>query len=155
MALAGFVVAILLVAYVALTAIIPLMRKRRATAPARQRMSRSIAEGADDKRSKEDRARAFVTAGKTALDDLGRPRLAARYAEWAHRLTPADPDVVALLVGSMRASKRYHALERLLWVSLDASETPRTSPARAALEALYEKELGRPERARALRKLVG
>lgn len=154
MALAGFVVAILLVAYVAFTAVIPHLRKRRATAPARQRMSRSIAEGGDDKRSKEERSRAFLTAGKTALDELGRPRLAARYAEWAHRLTPGDDAVVALLVASMRASKRYHALERLLWVSLDASATPETSPARTALEALYEKELGRPERARAIRKLA-
>lgn len=147
------VVAALLVAYVAFAGISPMLRRRSATAHARARMSSAIAQGSDAKRSSADRARAFVAAARTALEDLHRPRLAARYAEWAHRLAPGDEDIVALCVSALTASKRYHALERLLWSSLAEAKDVRTSPALLALETLYEKNLARPERARALRAL--
>lgn len=147
------VVAALLVAYVVYMGIAPTLRHRRATAGARTRMSKSIADGSDEKRSTQDRARAFTTAAKTALEDLRRPRLAARYAEWAHRLAPADDEIIALTVASLTASRRFHALERLLWASLAAASDARSSPALTALETLYEKQLARPDRARALRAL--
>ncbi len=152
--LALSIAAALLVAYVVFAGVAPTWRHRRATAPARARMSRSIAEGSDGKRSTAERARAFTAASKTALEDLRRPRLAARYAEWAHRLAPADPEIIALTIASLTASRRYHALERLLWTSLAAVPDPRSSPALVALEALYEKHLARPDRARALRGLA-
>jgi hypothetical protein len=148
------VVAALLVAYVVFAGVAPLLRRRRESAPARARMSRAIAEGSDAARSSSERARAFRAAAKTALEDLRRPRLAARYAEWAHRLDPADPDVIALAVLALTASRRYHALERLLWASLAAASDARTSPALAALETLYEKHLARADRAKALRALA-
>jgi hypothetical protein len=147
-------VAALLVAYVVFAGIAPMLRRRSATADARARMSSAIAQGSDAKRPNVERARAFVAAAKTALEDLRRPRLAARYAEWAHRLAPADEDIVALCVSSLTAARRYHALERLLWASLAEAQDARTSPALLALEALYEKHLARPERARALRALA-
>jgi hypothetical protein len=149
------IAATLLVAYVVFAGIAPTLRRRRATASAREKMSRAITEASDAKRTSEERARAFTTAARTALEDLRRPRLAARYAEWAHKLVPGDADVIALAVLSLTASRRYHALERLLWVSLGASTDPRSSPALPALEKLYEKHLARPERAKALRGLSG
>ncbi len=149
------VAAALLVAWVVFAGIAPMLRRRRDTAPARARMSRAIAEGSDARRSAEERARAFTAAAKTALEDLRRPRLAARYAEWAHRLAPSDPAIIGLTVTSLTASRRYHALERLLWTSLAAAgDGARTSPALRALETLYEKHLARPDRARALRQLA-
>lgn len=148
------VAAALLVAWIVFAGVAPTLRRRRDTAPARAKMSRAIAEGSDAKRPAEDRARAFVTAAKTAFEELHRPRLAARYAEWAHRLTPADPAVITLAVNALTASRRYHALERVLWASLAAASDPRTSSALPALEKLYEKHLARPERAKALRGLA-
>jgi len=148
------IVAALLVAYVVFAGVAPTMRRRRATAPARARMSKSLAEGSDAKRAPEERARAFTVAAKTAFEDLRRPRLAARYAEWAHKLAPSDPEIIALTVQALVASRRYHALERLLWASLAASSDARSSPALIALEKLYDKQLARPDRARALRALA-
>lgn len=148
------VVAALLVAYVVFAGVAPMLRRRSATAEARARMSGAIAKGSDTKRNEVERAQAFVTAAKTALEELRRPRLAARYAEWAHRLVPGDDEIVALCVASLTAARRYHALERLLWTSLAQAKEPRSSPALRALEALYEKQLARPERARALRALA-
>jgi hypothetical protein len=148
------IVAALLVAYVVFAGIAPMLRRRSATADARARMSSAIAQGSDAKRSSAERARSFTAAAKTALEDLRRPRLAARYAEWAHRLAPDDEEIVALCVSALTAARRYHALERLLWSSLAEARDVRTSPALLALEKLYEKHLARPERARALRALA-
>ena len=148
------IAATLLVVWIVFAGIAPMLRRRRATAPARAHMSKSIAEGSDSQKSQSERARALTAAAKTALEDLRRPRLAARYAEWAHRLAPGDPEIIALTVHSLLASRRYHALERLLWASLAASSDARTSPALAVLEKLYEKQLARPDRAKALRALA-
>jgi hypothetical protein len=148
------IAAALLVAYVVFAGIAPMLRRRRATAGARAIMSKSIAEGSDAKRTPGERARAFTTAAKTALEELRRPRLAARYAEWAHRLAPSDPEIIRLTIASLTASRRYHALERLLWTSLATAADARTSPALTALEKLYEKQLARPDRAKALRALA-
>lgn len=148
------IAAAFLVAYVVFAGVAPTMRRRRASAPARTRLSKSITEGSDGKRTPQERARAFTTAAKTALEDLRRPRLAARYAEWAHRLAPTDPEIIALTVTALTASRRHHALERLLWSSLAAATDARASPALTALEALYDKQLARPDRAKALRALA-
>jgi hypothetical protein len=148
------IAAALLVAYVVFAGVQPMLRRRRATASARATMSKSIAEGSDAKRTTQERARAFTTAAKTALEELRRPRLAARYAEWAHRLAPADPEIIALTIASLGASRRYHALERLLWTSLATASDARSSPALIALEKLYDRELARPDRAKALRALA-
>lgn len=149
------VVAALLVAYVVFMGVVPTMRRRQGTAPSRAKMSKAVAEGSDEKRAKPDRARALREAAKIALEDLHRPRLAARYAEWAHRLAPADEEIVPLAVAAFGAARRHAALERLLWSTLATSEDARHSPALFALEKLYEKSLRRPERAAALRALAG
>ena len=145
--------AALLVAYVVFAGIAPMLRRRRESAPARERMSRALSEGSDAARPASERARSLRAAAKTALEDLRRPRLAARYTEWAHRLDAADDELVALAVLTLTAARRYHALERLLWSSLAAAKDPRTSPALTALETLYEQHLSRPDRAKALRAL--
>ncbi len=149
------VVAVLLVAVIAFSGVLPLLARRKAKRGARTEMSKAVSDASDEKRPVAERAAALVKAGRTALEDLQRPRLGAHYAEWAHKLEPSDPEVVALLVLALTKARRYHALERLLWVSLDASADPRAAPSLAALERLYEDGLHRPERARALRKLAG
>ncbi len=149
------VVAALLVAYVVFMGVVPTLRRRRDTAPSRAKMSKAVAEGSDEKRSKPERARSLREAAQIALEELRRPRLAARYADWAHRLSPGDEEIVPLAVAAFGAARRHAALERLLWSTLAASKDARRSPALVALEKLYEKSLRRPERAAALRALAG
>jgi hypothetical protein len=149
------VVAILLVVVVGFSGVLPLLARRSASRAARTSMSKAISDASDGKRSPEDRAVSFVKAGRTALDELHNARLAARYAEWAHDLQPIDPAVIALLVAALTKARRYHALERRLWISLDAEDDAKKSAAMAALTTLYDGGLHRPERARALRKLAG
>lgn len=148
-------VAALLVAYVVFMGIVPTLRRRQGTAAARAKMSKAVAEGSDTRRSAEERARALRDAAKIALEELRRPRLAARYTEWSQKLVPGDEAVVPLAVAAFGAARRFAALERLLWSTLAASKDARHSPALGALETLYEKSLRRPERAAALRALAG
>ena len=149
------IVTVLLVVVVAFSAVLPRLSRRTARRGARTRMSKAVTDGSDAKRSAKDRAASFVQAGRTALEELESARLAARYAEWAHKLEPADPEVLALAVAALTKARRPHALERLLWVSLDAAVEPKSSAALTALTVLYDGGLHRPERARALRKLSG
>lgn len=112
--------------------------------------SAAVSEGSDEKRSPKERAAALVRAGRLALEELGRPRLAARHAEWAHRLAPTDPEVIRLASAAFPRARRLRALERLLWLSAEAEEP--TRHALDALIALYEGPMKRPERARALKR---
>lgn len=135
--------------------VLPALRARRERAPARLRVSRSVSVGSDERRPKEERVAALLEAGRAALENLERPRLAAHYVEWAHRLAPSDPEVVALAVTALTKARAFPRLERLLWLSLDASEgASARSGAVAALASLYEGPMRRPERARALRRLT-
>lgn len=149
------VVAILLVVVVAFSGVLPLLARRSAKRGARTAMSKAVTDASDAKRPPKERAASLVKAGRTALDELDNARLAARYSEWAHELDPTDADVITLMVAALTKARRYHALERHLWISVDGAADPRTSPALASLTALYDGGLHRPERARALRKLAG
>jgi hypothetical protein len=146
--------AILLVALVIVQGLLPVLRRPPGAPQARARLSAAVARGSDTSKPAEERARAFVDAGKEARDALHRPRLAARYAHHAHALAPGDPDVVGFVITTMRAAKRHVGLERALWVSLDrAADDATFETARAALATLYEGPLKRPERARVLKGL--
>lgn len=118
---------------------------------ARAKLSAAVARGSDTKRSADERAQAFVEAGREALTQLGRPRLAARYAHYALELAPAHDEVVRFAIDAMTAGKRWVGLERALWIALDrASDDATFELARVALAKLYAGALHRPERARVL-----
>lgn len=120
-------------------------------AAVRRRLSEAVARGSDASRPTEERARAFVDAGRAALEGLGQPRLAARHATYAHALAPSDRDVVLFLVDAMRRAQRHVGLERALWVTLDRTTDDAVfAIARSALVELYAGPLRRPERARVL-----
>jgi hypothetical protein len=121
---------------------------------AKKAHSLAVSEGSDEKKSPAERAAALVKAGRIALGELKNARLAARHAEWAHRLTPAEGDVIRLMQDAFPKARRLRALERLLWLSADAQGEAGAKPtALEALITLYEGPLHRPERARALRRL--
>lgn len=142
--------AALLVVLVVVQAVLPVLRAPGGRA-SRVKLSAAVARGSDAKRPAAERARAFVEAGREALEGQRRPRLAARYAQHALALAPGEADVVAFAVHALGAAKRHVGLERALWISLDrASDDTTFEAARAALAALYEGPLKRPERARVL-----
>lgn len=152
--IALLVVAVAFVALVAVRGILPALRARRAAAPARLSISRAVSVASDAQRPAAERAAALVEAGRAALGELHKPRLAAHHAEWAHRIAPADPDVVALAIDALTRIRGHARLERLLWVSLDASEGHARARVLEALADLYDGPMRRPERARALRRLA-
>jgi hypothetical protein len=121
---------------------------------ARAAHSLAVSAGSDESVPPADRAAALVRAGRIALGELKSVRLAARHAEWAHRLAPASDEVVALLADTFPRARRLRALERLLWKSADAQgDSGAGQGALDALVTLYEGPLARPERARTLRRL--
>ena len=145
--------ALLFALFVVAQGLLPIFGRRasRATSAA---MSQAIARGSDSTRPAEERAAAFGEAASLALDELGRPRLAARYAAWALREHPADPATIRLAARAMTRARRLRALERLLWRTLDARTEPSAQEAALeALSALYEGPLRAPERARVLARL--
>lgn len=145
------VLAVLVVALVILQGVLPAMRRPPGGRQARARLSAAVARGTDTKRPITERASAFVEAGREARDALHKPRLAARYAHYAHELAPGDPSVVAFTIEVMRLAKRHVGLERALWLSLDRAKDDATfESARAALITLYEGPLKKAERARVL-----
>ncbi len=149
------VLAILVVVLVILQGVLPALRRPRGGRQARARVSVAVARATDASRPIAERARAFLEAGREARDALHKPRLAARYAHYAHELAPGDPDVVAFTIEIMRTAKRHVGLELALWTSLDRAEDDATfERARAALAALYDGPLKKPERGRVLSKLT-
>jgi hypothetical protein len=117
-------------------------------AAAKKRHGEAVSAGTDERRSAAERAASLARAGRIALDELHRPRLAARHAEWAHRLAPSSPEVIAIAADAMTAARRFHALERLLWASAAADAEGRA--ALDALIALYRGPMKLPTRAQAL-----
>jgi hypothetical protein len=143
------VLAGLLVVLVIVQAVLPVLRVPGGRA-VRARLSAAVARGSDKSAPAKVRALAFVEAGREALT-LKRPGLAARYARYAHDLTPTEAEIVSFTIEAMTAAKRHVGLERLLWVTLDRTDDDACfARALAALCALYEGPLRRPERARVL-----
>lgn len=136
--------------FVALQAMWPRSGSRVERKAARAKHSAAVSRGSDGSHSEAERSTALVEAGRLAIDELRRPRLAARHAEWAHRLTPTSPAVIDLLLEALPKARRLRALERLLWQSAD-TEGPRGDHARQALIRLYEGPMKLPARGRALR----
>ncbi len=103
------------------------------------------------------RAAALREAAAIAIEDLGRPSLAASYAYRAERIEPGDAGAVAFLAAALRGASRYRALERFLWQRLAAAGADATAGRAIALGeliALYEGPLRRPEIAAGLRMIT-
>ncbi len=143
--------AVIFLAFVALQVMWPPAGSRSERKAARTKLSSAVSRGTDEKRSAAERSTALVEAGRIALEELKRPRLAARHAEWAHRLTPTSRAVIDLLSDALPKARRLRALERMLWASADA-EGSTGDYARAALIRLYDGPMRLPTRARALRR---
>lgn len=143
------VAALVFVVFVVAQVAWPRGRKGADRAAAKKKHFDAVSEGSDERRSPAERAASLAQAGRIALEDLRRPRLAARHAEWAHRLAPSSPEVIAIATDAMTAARRLHALERLLWASAAASDG---AAAMDALIALYQGPLKLPQRAQALRR---
>lgn len=122
---------------------------------ARRRVLEAKKRGGDASLPAAQRAAALREAATAALEELGRPALAAALARRAERLDPTHADAASLLALALRRGARYSALERLLWRQLaDQGASAELSYAKAfdELVALYEGPLHRPETARALRR---
>ncbi len=144
------VLATLLVLLVVARGLLPLVGLSGPARAARSRIGEALGRGEDASRAASERALAYVEAGREALALQDR-RSAARFARRAHGLDPAEPDVIALVIEAMWAARRYGALERALWASLDRARSEAGfERARRGLVRLYEGPLRRPERGRVL-----
>ena len=99
------------------------------------------------------RAAAFRKAAAVALEELGRPGLAASFALRAERADPGDGRAVGVLSVALRRQARFGALEKMLWRRLSADPGPAFERAFTELLALYDGPMRKPERAAALRRL--
>lgn len=143
--------ALLFVLFMLGQALLPALVARAPRRAAHARLSAAISR-ASAASSPLDRGQAMREAAIIALEELRRPRLAARYARWAHESAPGDPEVVRDMARALIAARRHRALERMLWQTLDAHPSAHEA-ARDALIALYEGPLESPERARVLARL--
>ncbi len=115
----------------------------------RSELRAALREAGDER----ERAHVLRRAALTAMEELGRPDLAARWAGRAWRMDHSDEESLALYVRALREAKRWRSMERLLWTRL-AEAAPEIREALAGeLADLYEGPLRKPERARALRAL--
>ncbi len=102
-----------------------------------------------------ERARAWRQAADIALEDLGRPNLAASYARRAYRADPDDGESLAVVSRAMIRARRYGALEKLLWRRLAKDPTPeRREHLFAELLRLYDGPMRRPSQAKVIRELI-
>ncbi len=123
---------------------------------AKQRIADAKRRARDKGADANQKATAWRNAANVALEDLGRPSLAASYARRAERADPNDEEAVGLLALSLRRAARFRALERFLWRRLASdSDQPGAGYDRAFEELLrlYEGPLRRPETAAALRSM--
>lgn len=102
--------------------------------------------------SPDEKAAALREASVIALEGLGRPGLAASCARRAERVRKT-PEGAKSLVRALEASRRYAALERLIWSELETAEGARYDALFESLLGFYEGVANAPERARVLRKL--
>lgn len=144
--------ALLFVLFVVGQALLPAIVGRGRRREAHARLSAAVARGTDAARAPAERASALRQASEIALAEIRKPRLAIRYAHWADRASPGDAETIAVLARAMTVGRRYRALERLLWRTIDEHDAARET-ALDALLALYDGPMRLPERARVLRAL--
>jgi hypothetical protein len=144
--------ACLFVLFVLSQAVLPAVMRRGPRREVQARLTSAVTSGTNASRSASDRAASFREAADIALRDLKKPRLALRYARWAHDADPSDAANIELLAKAMMRAGRHRALERHLWRSLDAhADEASFNAAFTALLALYNGPMKAPERARVLR----
>lgn len=145
--------ALLFVIFVVAQALLPALARRGPRRALHERLSAAVARGTAEGAPGPERASALCEASEIALTELRRPRLALRYARWAHDADPVAPATIATLARAMMRAGRVRALERILWRTMDEHpDTPSHDAALDALCALYEGPLEAPERARVLRR---
>ncbi len=106
-----------------------------------------------DAGSSEARAASLRSAAIEALEQLGRPDLAVRWAGRAWRMDHADAESLAIYVRALREAKRWRTMERLLWIRIAEAAPGERRALLEELAELYDRRLRKPERARALRAL--
>ncbi len=135
---------------------IPLVARDPASAHARKRIAEAKHEARAAESDPARRARAWREAATIALEELGRPDLAATFAARAERADPSDPASLATLASAFRGANRFRALEKLLWRRLAAEPDPQSESYERAFQELldlYEGPLRRKEQAKVLRDL--
>jgi hypothetical protein len=131
----------------------PATRRSPTQRQAAERLAALKQQATDPARSPAERAATLRSAAGIALDELGRPGLAASYARRADRLDPDQADTVGLLALALRRQARFAALERLLWRKLGEASAPSVMQrVREELVGLYDGPLRRPEVAAAFRR---
>ncbi len=148
------VVAGVFVAFLVVKSRIELVRDP-AMARARRRLAAAKARARAKSGDPQAQAAAYREAAVVALEELGRPGLAASLARRADAADPDGPDSLRLLARAMRSAERHRALEKLLWQRLDAGPTEVSPQIWDELLALYDGPLRRPAQARVLRSLLG
>ncbi len=120
----------------------------------KRRIQQAQVRAHDRSASAEVRARAFCEAAQVALEELGRPNLAASYARRAQRVDPSLAEPVRLLSMSLQRGGRLRALERLLWRRLAHEDTsPGYQCAYDELVKLYSGPMKKPDRAAVLKRM--
>lgn len=99
------------------------------------------------------RGAAWRDAAAVAMDQLGRPMLAAGFALRAHRADPDNADSVVILARSLTGARRLRTLEKVLWQRLGGTPGAAYEAAFTALVEAYEGPMRRPLWASALRSL--
>lgn len=145
----------LFVAFLVVKSRIPLTGRDPARVEARKKLlgiKQRAREARDDPKA---RARAWREAASVALDELGRPNLAAAFARRADRADPEDVASLQVLAEAMRRGRRYRGLEKLLWRRLaeDHASGVRAERAFELLLQLYDGPMRRPHQATVLRTL--
>jgi hypothetical protein len=121
----------------------------------KRRIQQAQVRAHDRNASAELRARAFCEAAQVALEELGRPNLAASYARRAQRVDPSLAEAVRLLSVSLQRGGRLRALERLLWRRLarEDAASPGYQRAYDELVKLYSGPMKKPDRAAVLKRM--
>jgi hypothetical protein len=143
------------VAFVLLKLVLPIADRSPLRRQARARLLAARQRALAPNTKLEERASALRQAATIALEDLGRPGLAASYARRAARLEPQSAEGRGLLASALRRASRFDALERMLWRRLveSAVDDPGHHRALQELVELYRGPLRRPDIAAGLQRL--
>ncbi len=103
-----------------------------------------------------DKARAWQEAADIALNDLRKPRLAAKLALRSEKLLPGvHAPVFDAVAQTLRKVGRYSALERYLWERLATAQGESWKRSFSQLVSLYEGPLRKENWAKALTRIHG
>lgn len=102
--------------------------------------------------SPDEKAEAYREAARVALETLDRPRLSARFALRAEKLSPSAGEKLGWTSTVLVRAGRLRALEAMLWRHLAECDGDALMDARRELVALYDGPMKKPLRAKALQR---